>query len=266
MLESKLKDIGLTDREAKIYLVLLESGAATAASLAKEAGENRTTVYSVLSGLMRKSLISMDVQGTVTYYIAENPESIADIFAKQKEQIDQKFATAKEIAEELQATYKASRLYSPKTKTFVGKAGIRNMFTQYYDIWMKDIASSSPDKVGWGYRKGKYSSLDWQAWLSKEARHSLSKRLGIKIRVLTYADEKNPGLETIREVKKIPKDYGFFDGVLWLCGDFIAMFYDEADPPFGVMIRDHALAQTLRSMFYFMWDQIPSKYILTEKK
>ena len=50
-----IKDIGLTENEAKIYLANLSIGPATAINIAKEAGIIRTTAYSVIEALKIKA-------------------------------------------------------------------------------------------------------------------------------------------------------------------------------------------------------------------
>jgi len=255
MIEEDLKQLGLADKEAKIYFTLIKLGASTASDIAKESGENRTTVYSVLSRLIGQELVTMDVQDITTYYLAESPQKILEIVSKQKENLDKKDQLAKKVVKELQPLYREKGLYSPRVKIFVGDSGIRDMLVSYYGIWIQDIVDNSPGKIGWGYRKKETFSPVWQEWFGKN--WSMKEyKLGVRIQALAPIKHSSMGYEKQMEVKALPKKYHLFDGALLLCGDYIIMFHEEVAPPFGFMIRDHTLAQTIRSMLQFIWDHV----------
>ena len=50
-----LKNFGLSEKEAKIYLALLELEAATVFETAKQSGINRSSAYVVLEALQKKA-------------------------------------------------------------------------------------------------------------------------------------------------------------------------------------------------------------------
>ena len=56
--ERALTDFGLTEYEARVYLALLESPGAEAATLARQARIPRTRVYDVLKGLLQRGYVS----------------------------------------------------------------------------------------------------------------------------------------------------------------------------------------------------------------
>ena len=58
MVELKLKDIGLTDYESKVYLALLEIGEGTSGEIINKAGIHTGKIYEILASLKNKGLIS----------------------------------------------------------------------------------------------------------------------------------------------------------------------------------------------------------------
>src|SRR3989338_2618344 len=58
-LEEALKTIGLTEKEAQVYLSLLELGRGTVSAVARKAVINRTSGYHLLDGLTGKGLASV---------------------------------------------------------------------------------------------------------------------------------------------------------------------------------------------------------------
>lgn len=54
MPEQQLKQLGFSDKEAKVYMASLELGPDTAQEIAKKAGVNRTTTYVIIEKLIKK--------------------------------------------------------------------------------------------------------------------------------------------------------------------------------------------------------------------
>ena len=53
---NSIKDLGLNDKEAKVYLALLKFGEANVSDIADEAGMKRPTVYVILDEIRKKGL------------------------------------------------------------------------------------------------------------------------------------------------------------------------------------------------------------------
>lgn len=49
-----LQQYGLSEKEAKVYLTTLQLGSAPGSSIARNAGENRATVYTLLKELQKR--------------------------------------------------------------------------------------------------------------------------------------------------------------------------------------------------------------------
>ncbi len=73
-MEEELKEYGLTEKEAKLFLVCLKTGEATANRLAELIDIPRSTVYDLLQKLLNKGLISTTIKGSKAYFIANNPK------------------------------------------------------------------------------------------------------------------------------------------------------------------------------------------------
>ncbi len=83
-----LNELGLTEKESKVYLALLSLGEVTVLSISKEAGIKRTTVYSVLESLKQKGLVEVVVRGFKTFYRAINPENLAAIIEERQQKLN----------------------------------------------------------------------------------------------------------------------------------------------------------------------------------
>lgn len=68
-----LEKLGMTDKEVKVYLKLLELGTSGANSLALRLSENRTTTYSLLLSLQKKGFVSHYVRAGVKIFVPTEP-------------------------------------------------------------------------------------------------------------------------------------------------------------------------------------------------
>lgn len=85
-----LQNYWFSEKEAKIYLTSLSLWAAPASTIARNANESRTTVYSVLWDLVKKWFCSSVVRENVTYFSAVSPEMLVKIQEQKYQKIKEK--------------------------------------------------------------------------------------------------------------------------------------------------------------------------------
>jgi len=123
MLTKQLEKFGLSEKEAKIYVALIELEVATANEVAERADVNRSSTYVVLDSLLNKGLVSISEDKTVKQYVASNPE----ILLQEIEQTIQAQEIVKKgienILPELKALHKDTKA-KPKVRVYTGKKGL----------------------------------------------------------------------------------------------------------------------------------------------
>jgi sugar-specific transcriptional regulator TrmB len=75
-LQKNLINLGFSDHEATIYLVMLELGLSPAGPLIKKTGLHRNIVYETLNKLVKKKLVSESDQRGVKHFKALSPKKI----------------------------------------------------------------------------------------------------------------------------------------------------------------------------------------------
>jgi len=138
MLVKQLQDIGLTEKEAKIYNALLETGEATPQQLAFKTGVNRATTYVILESLVKRGLINCLNKNKKACFIIESPAQLVDILEKDKKKIEEKISLANSLMSELNLL---KRLTKERTKVsfFEGREGVI--------LIQKDVAKANVTKV-----------------------------------------------------------------------------------------------------------------------
>lgn len=82
-----LKEIGLNEEEAKVYIAALSLGKTTVLKLTKSTDIKRSTVYGIVDSLKNKGLMSIESEGFKNTYIAESPEKLQITLEKKTEEL-----------------------------------------------------------------------------------------------------------------------------------------------------------------------------------
>lgn len=143
----QLKSIGLSDKEAKVYLAMLELGPSSMLEIAAKAGVNRPTAYVQIESLKKMGLVSTQTKGKKHLFIAEDPEQLGIVIDREKKFIEQKKDSLTEILPELKNIFHLAG-EQPQVRFFEGKEGIEKMLQEFLKTKEKIIYGiSSRDDV-----------------------------------------------------------------------------------------------------------------------
>lgn len=141
MLEKYLQEIGLNEKEAAIYLALLQVDAASVIDIAKKTSVNRSTVYVVLEGLMKKGLATEVQIGKKVHYQAESPERLRTFVERQKIVFEERSKLLSDIIPQIKSTQREQG-QRPVLKYFEGREAALNSNLDFFN---------AEDKEGVGY-------------------------------------------------------------------------------------------------------------------
>lgn len=234
-----LTRVGLSEQEAKVYLMLLSSEALTLSEISKKSGLHRPALYSVLPKLENKEIIAKTKIGKREYYSAESPKKIAKLFNK----IETGFNI---FINRLSDQYESSGV-KPSVQYFVGKKG--------YDFLFDDIASTIP-KNGMYYR---YSSrkLDEKNFIPTEYYKKERERKRFERKVITSTKKKNEKtLRLEREVKVVPESFDLFEDNVssYIYEDKVA--FADFDNQITFIVNSKKIAQFQKKLFELLWKKL----------
>lgn len=140
MFEKYLQEIGLSDKEAGVYLALLAVDNDSVVDLAKKTKINRTTIYPVLESLAKKGLISEVKVDKKVRFQAEPPERLTTFVERQKILFEEKSERLKDIIPQLKSVQRDSGEL-PVIKVYEGREGIISSLEDYFNFAKdKDIS------------------------------------------------------------------------------------------------------------------------------
>ncbi len=252
MLWQILSQIGLTEKEAKIYLALLETGNQAASVIAKKSGVNRTTCYMILTDLKDKGLITTSNIGSTQYFQALDPTFLLTYIQKEKN----KLAIQENMLEQNMRyleKIQAKNTNKPKVTFYEGETGILNLYLDTLQSKEKKICSflnyfAVPENL---YKKLETEYLPQRIKLDIEAKIiTISKQqINTKGNILTSAEEK------LREIKYYTSDLEL-EVEIQTYDNKTSIINFKKDNLFGVLIENQELANSIKNLHKIIWQFI----------
>lgn len=238
---NELEKIGLTPKQAKVYVTCLELGGGRVSDIARKASTKRTSCYHILAELMKYGLVTKTQNKKVEFFISENPHTLE---RRQKE----KLQTISSILPQLDAIHNRV-FYKPKICYYEGWEGAKI-------IYEDELSLLNKDEVLFNYT----GFTDYFNFMPREFAESYIKRRvkkGIKIRIIApYSDAasefKSRAQQELREIKLIPSEQCIFSGDLHIYKNKVGIISFK-DNFMSILIESKEIADMQRTAFELMW-------------
>jgi len=247
MYEKELQNLGLSEKEAKVYLAALELGPETVQKIAQRAGINRPTAYVQIESLKRRGLISQFEKGKKTFYVAESPERLLSLLNAFEKELEFKKAETERILPSLLSLF-AGAGERPKVRFFEGTEGTKAMREDFLACKSKKIES--------------LANLDrlFELFPNYDKEYS-EKRIAKGIESLIIYTRKEGPLEgasdpsKLRTAKYISYEEFPLSADVTIFDNKVALATYRTKP-IGIIIEDQDVADTFRALFYFIWNSL----------
>jgi sugar-specific transcriptional regulator TrmB len=244
MIESALKEAGLTDGEIRAYLALLEIGASSTGLIAKKSGLSGSKVYEVLERLIAKGLVSSFEKNNVRHFEALSPDRILDYLDERKKSIDiEKQAVIKVLPQLL-----AQKALAPKSaaKLFFGWQGLKNA--------NEDIISTLKRGEEWLSMGLTEQPKAWEMHFTHRQKERAKKGIVLK----HLLNEKYKALYTARkriahsQYRFLPKELEMPTSTE-IFGDKVLIMILVQKSPLAILIENKDVADSFRKYFDVLW-------------
>ena len=242
--------IGLSDKEARVYIAVLELGRDTVQNIAKKAEVKRVTVYVILERLMQLGIVSTVSEKKKNYYIAEHPSELENVLNSQLQEIETRRAVLKNSLNELEAIYNF-RKDKPSVRFFEGGDGLEAL-----DRYGHDQFSNS--KTAWAL-----SPTDLiEEYFPRRRQEAVQERVSAGVKTKTIYVSKDPSTENKKDKTELREGVAFSREELPIEGSIIVypnwgvkIFNFKKGSFFGVLIQSADVANTLDQLFSLAWKE-----------
>lgn len=237
-----LEQLGLGQKEIRIYLTLLTGGPSSVRKLAKDTGLNRGSAYDALKSLQQHGLAGMYQKHKKQFFMAEEPEKLQDLVEHQERSISSLKRNVAEALPELRSLYVHGGS-KPVVKYYEGPKGV--------NIILHDILrtmSESPDKT---YRV--YSSMTLREYIYKEFPHFTKERIARGLHVRVIAVGAGGSEQPMSERRWLPAREGSPTYNIVYGGKVAFLSQDARGALIGVLVEDERVAESERLIFDHVW-------------
>lgn len=231
-LQNLLQNIGLSTKEAKIYLTLLSLKEALPSTIAKKAGVKRPTTYVVLEELQKQGLVSYIKRGKIQYFRALDPHSLLEDQHYKYSSLEKALPELLQLHEKYSAT--------PQMSVFEGTEGLIKI--------MEDTLTTKTELLCWADVSLAVGSLKdyYPLYIAKKIKREIWLR-GVCCYDKMALRFKERGEEELREIYLIPKEKYPFKNEINIYDDKVAIVSHEDQV--GVIIQNQNIADTQRAIF-----------------
>jgi len=246
---AKLREFGLTEYQARVYLALLDLGEATAGQVPSQARVPRTRIYSTVTQLHEKGLVEIIPEYPMKYRpitLSRYMENLANSLRDQARNLEgQKEGLAQEFS--IRAPTRAER--HGRFEAIYGRRNVRERLSKMYDGAKAEIiyigTSQSPGRI--------VKSRFW--WIQQKVKEGVRLRYAFPLTLENLQDAEK--LATLAEVRAIKIDLPVYFLVVdkgqvlfvhpipndpnFLRGDDIAIWTDDG----GIVGAMEAIAENI---------------------
>ena len=237
-----LIDLGFSKNESKIYISLLEKGAATSTEIADISGIHRVNVYDSVGKLKKRGLVAEVMHNGKKCFQAASPEALRNILKEKEIKL--------EAAMPQFQMFNSLHPHVHNVQVYEGYDFIRNMFLQFLesrqDIYDLQIPNFVLDQMGSYFQEVIHKRRAEQKQMMY---HIYSKKALERIKFLnTLPYTEARFLEAMEEEP----------ATTTICGDIVAIqvyYLDQRQKPMTIYIKNAQIAAGYRSQFLLLWSQ-----------
>ena len=236
-----LEKLGFTEKEAQVYMILLELNEALPSTIARKSNLKRPTVYSILEKLQKKGFASHIKRDRLVYFRSISPHFFLE---KEDAHVKDMSSALSDLKASLPDLLSLHQKYAatPQMSVFTGRAGLIQI--------MEDTLTTKTELLCWANTELAFNSLKdyYPTYIQKKVQKKLWLR-GIFCKDPLGEVFKSKGKEELREVYLISKEDYPFNNEINIYDDKVAIISHEDQ--IGVIIQNQNIADAQRAIFNF---------------
>jgi transposase len=234
----KLKELDLTEGEARVYLALL-NGESRKSGIIRKSGVSPSIIDEILKKLAKKGLASfIEIDGKM-YFYANDPEILL-------ENLERKRIIADKLVSILKKRKGESVFFA---RVYEGLHGLKNMLKEVEKEEFEKNKSNEWLAMGVTTYKNTYFNRFWIHW-----HHKIRPRYNVRAKFI-FSERNTSYFKMIKKaplttVKWIPL---FTPSCITTIGETV-LIMKYAEPPYFILIKNKEVADTFKEIFKFLWE------------
>jgi len=247
----QVEDLGLSNKEARVYLANLMLGPAGVQQIADVSGIKRVTTYVILESLVGLGLVSQTTHAKKTLFNAEAPANLQRLLEKREQSLRDQQQQLEELLPQLK-DLKTLATDAPSVKFYDGPEGVKTNNKAFFE-------KAERDKVDCVYG---ISNLDllykYFPYIEDQGANPARVSTGIPSKFL-YTSSKGPIMKSTDKLKNrhsrfVPSDKYGLECDISIAGNNTSLLALSDSKAIGVTIDSEQIARGLKSLFDLAWE------------
>jgi sugar-specific transcriptional regulator TrmB len=236
MYEEQLKELGLTDNEVNIYLLLLKQGMMNPSEISQKLGLHRGYVYDALERMQEKEVVNIILRANKKHFQATNPANLAESLKLKLENFEKILPQLAQLA----------TLNKEETKVELHKG------KRVYRTLIKDlVVTLKPNEEVLLIGVDEEILLKEVEPIYLKQYFNIIASKNIKEKVIIKKGMKQFNIKNVQHKELDEKYIGNVEQVVY--GNKVAIFI-IGTPYYLIIIENETVADTYRRQFELMWD------------
>ena len=245
-----IEKLGLSNKEARVYLACLSLEMASVQTIADEAAIKRVTAYVILESLMVLGLVRQSVKGKKTMFAAEDPAQLEILLRRRADELSEQSANLRQMLPKLKAMRSTSKDL-PEVKYYTGVESVRGLMDEFFRVsrgaGREVLSLNNVDELNQFFPEHSVGQSD--------TNHPLR---GMKNRVVyTCASGPLPinrSENQVRSLRYVPYEKYPVSGNMAIAGDMLVIVTMVGKAPIGVKIHNAEMGKAMKVIFEMVWD------------
>jgi sugar-specific transcriptional regulator TrmB len=247
----QVEDLGLSNKEARVYIANLMLGPAGVQQIADISGIKRVTTYVILESLVNLGLVSQTTHAKKTLFNAESPSNLSRLLEKRAQSLSDQRHQLEELLPQLKSL-KVLSTDAPSVKFYDGPEGIQSNNKAFFEKARKD-------NVDCIYGVSNLDLLyQYFPFIEDQGANPDRVSTGIPSKFL-YTAAKGPIMEATDKVKNresrfVPSDKYMLECDISIAGNTAVLLALSPSKAIGVTIESEQISRGLKSLFDLAWE------------
>lgn len=240
--------LGFSEKEAAVYVALLQLGEAGVNDIARASGVHRASTYDTLESLGKMGLVTAYTEKEQRRFSAEPPERLLSVLHLQRRELAMREAFAERLLPRLAAVHTVHDA-KPRIRYIEGINGLRNMQREY-ELCEGDIIQLVGFDAFCALEDRKMTG-DHRAMLHRVPR---------RVRTMLVTERQLPSPGPGAEIRQVSPALVQAMGEVTVWGDRVILF-SYANGIIAIEITSSAIASTVRAALELAWktaERLPS--------
>lgn len=239
-----LRKLNFSDKEAQIYLALLNLGPSSVRKLAEFCDLNRGTTYDCLKELQERGVVNFYDKDSKQHFVAENPAVLSALLKNQEKELSDVQKQLEKMIPELQALYNAG-----------GERPIARYFgKKEVPLLLEDILRVCEEDPEMMYRIYSAEGIREHVYDDFPTFSDVRVARGISVKVISLGE--GGELRGLDERKWLPVKSKAATYIIIYPGKVAFISLNAHNEPVGVVIENDGICEVQKILFDSLWEKL----------